>query len=730
MHNNFNKQGKDYKTRKILIAEDEFVNREILINILGNSFDILTAEDGEATLSVIEREYNELSLVLLDLNMPKLSGLELLKRIKDEPKYKSLPVIVMTADSEAEVESLMLGAVDFIPKPYPEARIVNARIIRTIELFEDRELISATERDSVTGLYNKEYFYKYCTELDSSAGEAGMDAAVIDINHFHIINDRFGMSYGDEILRAVSDRLREFINAKGGIVCRKEGDMFLAYLPGGCDFSEMIASASVTLKKDESANSSVRLRAGVYRNADRTVGIEARFDRAKMAADTIRNNLTKNIEYYDSSLRDKELYTEQLVDDFRTAIDQGHFVVYFQPKFDIRPREAVLASAEALVRWKHPTFGMISPGVFIPLFEGNGLIQELDLFVWRAAARQIRDWKDRLGYTLPVSVNVSRIDLYDPDLIDILQGIVSENGLSPADLLLEITESAYTEESYSIVETIVKLRELGFKIEMDDFGSGYSSLNMLSTLPIDALKLDMKFIKSAFSLNKDTRMLEVIIDMAKYLGVPVIAEGVETKEQLDSLKVIGCDIVQGYYFSRPVPAADLEPFIEKRILQAAAGRTEQELLSIRKAQSALSGISFSSIAQALSKDYFSIYYVDTESGRFIEYSSSREYQSLEIEKGGEDFFGLSRRNILRVVHPDDIGMILSAFTKENILSALRDSGSFTMTYRLMLGGVPNYVHLKAAGMEHEGKKYIVVGVSSIDRQIKSSQSGLTNEVLL
>ena len=179
-----------------------------------------------------------------------------------------------------------------------------------------------------------------------------------------------------------------------------------------------------------------------------------------------------------------------------------------------------------------------------------------------------------------------------------------------------------------------------------------------------------------------------------------------------------------------MPAADLEPFIEKRILQAAAGRTEQELLSIRKAQSALSGISFSSIAQALSKDYFSIYYVDTESGRFIEYSSSREYQSLEIEKGGEDFFGLSRRNILRVVHPDDIGMILSAFTKENILSALRDSGSFTMTYRLMLGGVPNYVHLKAAGMEHEDKKYIVLGVSSIDRQIKSSQSGLTNEVLL
>ena len=297
--------------RRVLIAEDELVNREMLSNILKNDFEILTAADGREALRIIEDNIAALSLVLLDLNMPVMSGQEVLRQLKSDQRYKNLPVIVLTADHDAEVESLMLGAVDFIPKPYPEVRVIFARVIRTIELFEDRELIRATERDTVTGLYNKEYFYKYCAELDRSAADKPMDAAVVDINHFHIINDRFGMSYGDEILRGISERLSEYAHAQGGIVCRKEGDMFLVYLPGGCDFRQMIENAAVELKKDESANSRVRLRAGVYKDADKSVSIEARFDRAKMASDIIRNNLTKNVEFYDNSLREKELYVEQ-----------------------------------------------------------------------------------------------------------------------------------------------------------------------------------------------------------------------------------------------------------------------------------------------------------------------------------------------------------------------------------------------------------------------------------
>ena len=291
--------------------------------------------------------------------------------------------------------------------------------------------------------------------------------------------------------------------------------------------------------------------------------MERRFDRAKSAADTIRSSLTETVAYYNDDLRQKELDAEQLLDDFRGALTEKQFVVYYQPKYNIQGTEPVLCGAEALVRWKHPERGMVSPGIFIRLFEHNGLVRELDNYVWREAAQQIRRWKDQLGRSVPVSVNVSRIDMMDPELTETLCGLVKENDLDFSDLHLEITESAYTEDSDQIKNIVAGLRNRGFKIEMDDFGSGYSSLNMIITLPIDLLKLDMGFIRSAFSENGDTGMLKIMMAIAGYLSVPMIAEGVETKEQMLTLKDLGCDIVQGYYFSKPVPAEEFEKFMRQ-----------------------------------------------------------------------------------------------------------------------------------------------------------------------
>ena len=237
-----------------------------------------------------------------------------------------------------------------------------------------------------------------------------------------------------------------------------------------------------------------------------------------------------------------------MLEDFKPSLENNRFIVHFQPKYDIRPDKPVLASAEALVRWDHPELGMISPGVFIPLLEDNGLILDLDQFVWRETAARIREWKDRLGFSVPVSVNVSRIDMLTPNLKSIFKEILEENDLSPDDLMLEITESAYTGDSDQVISTAKELRGMGmgFRIEMDDFGTGYSSLGMLTHLPIDALKLDMSFIRNAFGENRDVRMIELIIDIADYLHVPVVAEGVETQEQYLVLKAMGCEYVQGY----------------------------------------------------------------------------------------------------------------------------------------------------------------------------------------
>ena len=550
--------------RLILVADDEFINREILGSILENEYKVIFACDGQETLDQIRENKDELSLVLLDLMMPIKSGLEVLQEVKTSPDLENIPIIVVTADQDAEIESLNIGAIDYISKPYPKPGIIQARVLKAIELSEDREIIQSTERDPLTGLYTREYFYRYAEQYDQHHKDVPMDAVVVDINHFHMINERFGTAYGDEVLRTIGEKIRESVADIDGIVCRREADTFMAYFPHGKDYQEILKNASIGLSEEVSVNSTIRLRLGVYADVDKEMEVERRFDRAQMAADSIRNNYAKTVGIYDDKMHEKEIYAEQLVDDFHTAIEEKQFVVYYQPKFDIRPREAVLSSAEGLVRWQHPKLGMISPGVFIPLFEENGLIQELDHYVWREAARQIREWRDKYGFTCPVSVNMSRIEMAAPELVGVFENILEENGLEPEDIILEITESAYTQDSGQIIETVNHLRNLGFRIEMDDFGTGYSSLNMISALPIDALKLDRMFIKSAFKEHQDTRMLEVVIDIADHLAVPVIAEGVETEEQVNALRDLGCDIVQGYYFSKPVPAEDFEPFIIAR----------------------------------------------------------------------------------------------------------------------------------------------------------------------
>ncbi len=549
--------------RRILLVDDEVINQEILQMMLRDTYEVVPALTGKEALDILHEQYEILNLVLLDLNLPDIHGLEVLWEMKNDSRYARIPVIVMTADSDAEVECLTLGAIDFIPKPYPRQEVVLARVRRTIELSEDRDILHWTERDRLTGLYNKDFFCRYAVQLDARHKDYPTDAILLNVNHFHTINERYGKKYGDELLREIGQKALEFVEEAGGIACRSEADNFLLYCPSREDYAPLLEKVSVRMPGSGNGEeeSRVRIRMGVYAGVDKELDVERRFDRAKSAADTVKGNFTKNIAVYDDSLHEREMLEQQLIEDFPAALREKQFSVFFQPKFDVRPEKPVMCSAEALVRWKHPKLGMISPGIFIPLFENNGLIFQLDCYVWTEAAGRIRDWKERLGITLPVSVNVSRVDMYEPGLVDLLRELCEQNGLHDGELLLEVTESAYTGNSEQIVEKVRQLREIGFRIEMDDFGSGYSSLNMLSTLPIDALKLDMQFIRNAFKEKKDTRLLEMMIRLAETFRVPVIAEGVETAEQVAALKEMGCDIIQGYYFSRPLPGADFETFM-------------------------------------------------------------------------------------------------------------------------------------------------------------------------
>ena len=723
--------------RLVLVAEDEEINRELLGFVLCEDYEVIFASDGLEALRLIREYQNRLSIVLLDLIMPGMGGLELLEKLKEDTALQMIPVIVLTADQESEIKALTLGAADFIPKPYPQSGVILARIRRTIELFEDRLTIQTTERDPLTNLYNREYFFHYAELFDQYHESLDMDAIVIDIYHFRIINERFGNAYGDEVLKRIGLKVREMVSDTGGIVCRKEADTFLIYCPHGKDYQKILESASEGLSGENVPLNRVRLRMGVYQKVDRSIPIERRFDRAKIAADMIRNSFSKSIEIYDHELHEREIYQQQLLEDFPQGLSENQFRVYYQPKYDIRPKKPVLVSAEALVRWVHPKFGFIPPDIFIPLIEENGLIEELDVYVWNKVAEQIWDWKKRLGFVIPVSVNVSRVDMYDPGLVDNLRGILVKHNIEAEDLFLEVTESAYTKDSDQIISTVKVLRKWGFRIEMDDFGNGYSSLNMLSTLPIDALKLDMEFVRNAFRKQKDTKMLEIIIDIADYLGVPVVAEGVETDEQIEALQAIGCDIAQGFYFSRPLPVEEFEEILKKEKAKNRGDQGQQDLQndpvnigSLTHALPAdtenidyLDNVTFAGIAKALAQDYFAIYIVDTVTDHYYEYKSDKSYKRLGIAGHGDDFFEQSRKNSAGIIYSEDRIRFLNNFTKENILKNLSANGVFMMTYRLLIDGVPTFVSMKISSLG-ESEKKIVVGVNNISSGMEDRDKAL------
>ena len=561
--------------RNLLVVEDEAVNREVLKAILETEYNVMLAEDGAEALRKLEAHKDSLSLILLDLIMPNMSGMEVLSRIRSVLDYQDIPIIVASGDQTREIACLNLGASDFIQKPYPDPGVILARVRRAIELFESRKIIEYTERDHLTGLYNKEFFYSYAGQYDQHHPDVKTDAILLDINNFRTINERHGKDFADDVLRHLARHLQEIVHAEGGIVCRREADTFQIYCPHREDYKAFLDRVSMSLAEELGAGNRVQLRMGVYSDVDKALDIERRFDRAKMAADTVRNSYTRNIGVYDDTLHKAELYSMQLIEDFPAAIEQRQFLVYFQPKFDIRAEVPALCGAEALVRWNHPKLNMVSPGVFIPLFENNGLIEALDRYVWLESARRVREWKDKYDFSVPVSINVSRIDLKDPNIIYTLLGILEEYRLDAGDLHLEVTESAYAEDAEQIVDMVKRLRALGFLVEMDDFGTGYSSLNMLSTLPIDVLKLDMKFIQTAFAEGKNTDMLGIIIEIARHISAPVVAEGVETEQQLNALKELGCDIVQGYFFSPPVPPEKFEGFLVERRNAGQAAEAEK-----------------------------------------------------------------------------------------------------------------------------------------------------------
>ena len=548
--------------KQILVVEDNELNRAILREILSGEYRVLEAENGQEALDVLRRHGDSVALILLDVMMPVMDGYTFLDHIRDDAELSLIPVIVTTqSDGEDdEVSALAHGATDFVPKPY-RPQVILHRVASLIKLRETAAMVNQFQFDRLTGLYSKEFFYRKVRERLDEDPEREYTIVCSNIENFKLYNDAFGREAGDRLLLECAAVLRT--QAGEGAVCGRYGaDRFLCLQERGLERASRQRFFGETHENRPVKMENLSIKWGIYEITDRSVSVEQMCDRALLAVDSIKGHYHQLYAVYDDSLRDKLLREKAITDAMETALAEEQFTVYFQPKYSLNTES--MAGAEALVRWIHPEWGFMSPGEFIPLFEKNGFIPQLDRYVWERVCARLRDWREK-GYPLvPVSVNVSRADVYRAHLADTLQELTRKYGVDPMYLHLEITESAYSENPSQIISTVEELRKRGFIIEMDDFGSGYSSLNMFSQMSLDVLKLDMKFIQSEMTKPAEQSILDDIISMAHRVRLSVVAEGVETQDQVSRLRKMGCDYVQGYFFAKPMPAEEFETLLQTR----------------------------------------------------------------------------------------------------------------------------------------------------------------------
>ena len=429
----------------------------------------------------------------------------------------------------------------------------------TEEQREAAQKLYNARHDKLTGLFNRDYLYESTRELlEQNPGEPYLIISA-EITDLKVINDLYGNAFGDKALKYCADWLRENRHLmQNSVFGRLGGDSFGVCIPEkqfGLERMEYALSNLTVLEGETKYRMLIHV--GIYRVTERDIDVSLMYDRAVLALEGIKDDYHYHTAWYDHSMRDKVVRNRQISEELASALEDGQIRPWLQP---IVNREGKIVGAEALVRWIHPKDGIRSPITFIPVFEKNGMIAEVDRCIWRKSCEILAQWK-REGKDLFISVNISPRDFYLLDVPAELTQLIREYEVEPEKLRLEITESMMMGDADARMETLRALRAYGFIIEMDDFGSGYSSLNLLREMPVDVLKIDMVFLQKASQDMRAKAIVEDIIGLSGKLGITSLTEGVETKEQYDSLTEMGCQLYQGYYFSKPMPVEDFEKFM-------------------------------------------------------------------------------------------------------------------------------------------------------------------------
>ncbi len=542
------------KKRLILVVEDNELNRELLCDLFEEDYRLMEAENGQIGLNLMREHSRELSLVLLDVYMPVCDGFEFLRLRQQDPVLEQIPVIVTTASNtmEDEIYALELGANDFVTKPY-NYEVVKNRINNLIRLRETASILNQLERDTTTRLFSKEFFARYVRSTLQSNPDQRYDMICSDIESFKTMNDRYGRRTCDQYLRQLARALSAAI--PGMVLSGRIGGDVFAFL---VRHRQNRWAKILTPSLHSGIASNMVVKYGVVSNIDPAMEVSTICDRATLALKGIKGRYGVYVATYDDVLGDQQKKEHIIVESMERALEEGQFQVYFQPKHDLRM--GVTGGAEALVRWNHPELGFVSPGVFIPIFERNGFIPRLDFYVWEQVCKQLQRSRELNLPVVPISVNVSRLDFDIPDLAERITAMADRNGVDHRLLHIELTESAYAENPRQISATMERLNAAGFLLELDDFGSGYSSLSVLGSLPLSVIKLDMSLIRQAAS-TENYNVLRFAIQLADGMRLKTVAEGVETADQVAALQVLGCDYIQGYYYSRPLPQEEFECYL-------------------------------------------------------------------------------------------------------------------------------------------------------------------------
>jgi len=564
----------DMAGKKTVILLDEKVeNRENFCRLVQENFIVVEVENVNKAIRKIEELEGRVSTIIINLSTSCEDPFLLIGKFKEHYLVRKVPVLAIINRDDISLMELALdyGAEDVISFPITKV-VMQRRLINIVNRYE-YETNHIIEMDSLTQIYNKETFERKTVELLHRQNTVKFVLVRLNIGKFKVINDLYGTRIGDICLQEIAKEVKEI--AENGTYGRLVADHFVMCVPKTKNYAKNITEKIHEALSGERLGYHLDYYVGLYEIINRELPVDIMCDRALLAMNAAKNVGGPNYAIYNEGLRDELLREQRIVSEMNGALVRNEFVVYLQPKSDLNTGTTI--GAEALVRWIHPKQGIIMPGEFISIFEKNGFIIKLDMYVWEKACQLLREWIDQGRMPIPISVNVSRAHMYNTRLCEELVGLVKKYDLNPKLLELELTESAYVANSELLQKVLQQLHAAGFVIMMDDFGSGYSSLNMLKEIDVDVLKIDIAFLSGKETLGRGANILSSVVRLAKRINLPVIIEGVETKKQIDFLRSIGCRYGQGYYFAKPMPIASFENLLHKAELNAATiKRVEEE----------------------------------------------------------------------------------------------------------------------------------------------------------